>query len=117
MYSPMGKSGKYSYKIVLILSLLLMLMLLYHCTSKNGPLTTTDDMHHTANSNVNYPNYTKSELDQIESVRECYRIKEHDERLVFLDDILQSPPKPDKAIFFINTSCAKNGSRVTLNSR
>lgn len=61
-------------------------------------------------------NYTEKELTSIRAVRECYRMREADANLQLFDDIEKSPPKPDKSIFFIHTTCL-NSTRVTMNAR
>lgn len=61
-------------------------------------------------------NYTEKELKSIRAVRECYRMKEAEANLQLFDDIEKSPPKPDKSIFFIHTTCL-NSTRVTMNAR
>lgn len=106
------KESNHLSKIVLILCLLLTFILLNYYTLKYGSQKTIGK-----NLISNYPNYTEAELEQINKVKECYKLKEPNEQLVFLDDITQSKPKTDKTIFFIDTSCSKNGSRVTLDSR
>lgn len=52
----------------------------------------------------------------IKTNTECYQIKNSVKNLNLLDDIETSPPKLDKSIFFIDTSCYTE-SRVALNAR
>lgn len=62
--------------------------------------------------------YTKSELEQIEKAKKCFESIETDQKLYSLEDIMKSPPKLDKTIFFHDTTCArdKNGT-VTFTTR
>lgn len=63
-----------------------------------------------------YPNYTDQELNKINAAKKCYRMNESDSNLQLLDDIENPPPKPDKSIFFIDTTCLSS-SPITLNAR
>jgi len=67
-------------------------------------------------SEFQYPNYTQKELDKIKESNECHKPNVSLADMKLIEDIDVSPPKPNKAIFFINTSCIRN-YRVTLNAR
>lgn len=57
-----------------------------------------------------------ADLKTINAAKECYKLRNSAENLQILDDIEKTPPKPDKSIFFIDTTCYDE-SRVTLNAR
>lgn len=63
-----------------------------------------------------YPNFTKEELDRINAAKQCYQFKESSPNVQLLNDLEDPPPKPDKSIFFVITTCV-NDSRVTLKAR
>lgn len=48
--------------------------------------------------------------------KKCYGLKTQNGNLVLLEDIMKAPPKPDKNIFFHDTSCSENG-RIKLSMR
>lgn len=52
----------------------------------------------------------------INNNKECYKLKKSIENVIFFDDIEKTPPKPDKSIFFIDTTCYDD-PRVQMNSR
>lgn len=56
------------------------------------------------------------DLKTINAAKECYKLRNSAENVQILDDIEKTPPKPDKSIFFIDTTCYDE-SRVTLNAR
>lgn len=62
--------------------------------------------------------YTKSELEHIQKAKRCYEPIKTNQKLYSLEDIMKSPPKLDKTIFFHDTTCArdKNGT-VTFTAR
>lgn len=62
------------------------------------------------------PNYNETQLAKIREVRECYTLKESDESVQLFDDIEKFPPKPDKSIFFIESTCL-NSTRFKMNAR
>lgn len=62
------------------------------------------------------PNYNEMQLAKIREVRQCYTLKESDHNVQLFDDIEKFPPKPDKSIFFIDSTCLKS-TRVDLNAR
>lgn len=63
-----------------------------------------------------YPNYSKKELDGINAAKQCYKLKNPDQNLQLLNDLENPPPKPDKSIFFVITTCS-NTSHVSLTAR
>lgn len=60
--------------------------------------------------------YTKEQLEKIQRDRTCYEVNDSIEKVQFLDDIENPPPKPDKSIFFVSTSCV-NDAQITLTAR
>lgn len=70
------------------------------------------------NSNDEFPdpNYIEADLAKIKKAKECYTVKEPDESVQLFDDFEKIPPKPDKSIFFIVTTCL-NSTRVEMNAR
>lgn len=66
---------------------------------------------------IDYPKFDKAELEMVKKSTECHRLKEAEKGLMLFDDIMKFKPVQDKTIFFIDTSCSMNGSRLTFNSR
>lgn len=66
----------------------------------------------------NNEKHTKSELEQIKTAKKCFESITTDQKLLALENILESPPKSDRTIFFHDTTCArdKNGT-VTFTPR
>lgn len=60
------------------------------------------------------PKETQEEMEKrfFELSKKCYELKNTDENLVLLDDIMKSPPQPDNNIFFHDTSCSNNGQMI-----
>lgn len=66
----------------------------------------------------NKEEHTKSELEHIRKAKICFDSIKSYQKLQPLEDVMKSPPKHDKTIFFHDTSCTrdKNGT-VTFTAR
>lgn len=55
-------------------------------------------------------------IKKINTGKECYKLKKSIGNVIFFDDIEKTPPKLDRSIFFIDTTCYDD-PRVQMNSR
>lgn len=76
----------------------------------------SDDKVDVTNSKFQYPNYTREVLDKIRVAKRCFRLENPPQNLQLIDDLEKNPPKTDKSIFFLLTSCL-NVSSVQLSAR
>lgn len=51
--------------------------------------------------------FSESQLKALEIGKKCYELKKTNEAIKLLDDVMKSPPKLDRTIFFHDTSCKK----------
>lgn len=67
-------------------------------------------------SKFTYPNYTKDVLEKIRTAKQCFKLENPPENVQLIVDLEKSPPKTNRSIFFVLTTCLKT-SRVAMSAR
>lgn len=94
-----SKNSIYSTLLILI-SLVIFLRIFFHFFPI---MSLKQDLIHTKSGHSNGTGTNRNV-----ALQNCYKMKKPHKKVKFLENILKSPPKSNKNIFFIDTLCRKN---------